>query len=288
MAGQIFWLFCAQYVAGSLLLLPLVPIGVVGRSFYKINLRIAFSMALLGLCVWLIGLGRSVLLGGAMPRVSGFEYGTLAATLLTLIVTQLTLNVVSGQAFQNCYGRLRLAAIFACLGLLLLIAEQVSLAAKVPTILRYLTIPALFCGAGLMGSVTLSMILGHYYLNSPKLAIEPLQTYHLALLWSASLRAAIFVAGLTLCSLIEMPSAGADRGFFLENTLLLIQRSLFGILGPSLLAWMSWETAKISEPHEAKVQATQSATGILYGNMVLIAIGELVALYFQTSQGIAI
>lgn len=288
MAGQIFWLFCTQFVAGLLALLSMVPIDVVGRSFYKINLRTAYWSAILSLFVWFVGLGRSWLLAGQTPVLDVYQLGAVVCTGLSIAAVHKTINIVSGKSYLECYGWLKASAAFAGLALALLIAQQVLSTTNTPTILRLLAVPGLACGAGLMGSVTLSMILGHYYLNSPKLPIEPLQTYNLALLWCAGLRALIFVVGLTICAMIEIPTDDPERGFFLENTILLTQRGLFGVIGPCLLAWMSWDTAKIGEPHEAKVQATQSATGILYGNMVLIAIGELVALYFQTSQGIAI
>jgi len=55
------------------------------------------------------------------------------------------------------------------------------------------------------------------------------------------------------------------------------QRVLFGLAGPALLSYLTWETAKI--------QATQSATGILYVQLFLVLAGELLAKYLRVAAG---
>ena len=57
------------------------------------------------------------------------------------------------------------------------------------------------------------------------------------------------------------------------------QRVLFGLGGPAVLAWMTWETAKL--------RATQSATGILYVDLFMVMIGELVAKYLLSTTAVA-
>jgi hypothetical protein len=44
-------------------------------------------------------------------------------------------------------------------------------------------------------------------------------------------------------------------------------RILIGLVGPAIIAWMVWQTARI--------RSTQSATGILYAGVVLAFLGEL-------------
>jgi protein NrfD len=58
------------------------------------------------------------------------------------------------------------------------------------------------------------------------------------------------------------------------------QRVLFGLAGPALLGYMTWETAKI--------QSTQSATGILYVDFFTVVVGEVLASYVLLSAGLAI
>ena len=47
------------------------------------------------------------------------------------------------------------------------------------------------------------------------------------------------------------------------------QRVLFGLFGPALLSYLTWETAKI--------RSTQSATGILYVDFFTVVVGEVLA-----------
>ena len=49
------------------------------------------------------------------------------------------------------------------------------------------------------------------------------------------------------------------------------QRVLFGLAGPALLSYLTWETAKI--------RSTQSATGILYVDLFTVVVGEILAKY---------
>ena len=49
------------------------------------------------------------------------------------------------------------------------------------------------------------------------------------------------------------------------------QRVLFGLAGPALLSYLTWETAKI--------RSTQSATGILYVDFFTVVVGEVLAKY---------
>ena len=58
------------------------------------------------------------------------------------------------------------------------------------------------------------------------------------------------------------------------------QRLLFGLIGPVVLAYMTWETAKL--------RSTQSATGILYVDLFMVMVGELVAKYPVLGHGPAV
>ena len=70
--------------------------------------------------------------------------------------------------------------------------------------------------------------------------------------------------------------AGFDRYVLSIEGIFLWQRVLFGLLGPSVLAYLTWETAKI--------QSTQSATGILYVDFFTVIVGEVLAKYLLVSQ----
>lgn len=268
MAGQVFVLFCIQAAVGVLALLPFVDIDVVGRSFYKINGRVGLALLLLGYGVELPMRGLS--------GFTGVELVGLGAGVSAALGAAIWLRTLDSRAFKERLWMLKGVIALAVVGLL---ARLVTVTLTGEGAWRLMTPPAILAGAILNGSVTLAMILGHYYLNHPKLSIDPLRTYSLAFLGSAGARTLLFLIGFGLLWQNPPAAVDPDRGFFLENTLVLIQRGLFGVVGPMVLAVMTWETVKI--------QSTQSATGILYAAMVMVAVGELTAGWFLLGSGIA-
>ncbi len=56
------------------------------------------------------------------------------------------------------------------------------------------------------------------------------------------------------------------------------QRVLFGLVGPAVLSYLTWETAKI--------RSTQSATGILYVDFFTVVVGEVLAKYLFLATGV--
>lgn len=129
--------------------------------------------------------------------------------------------------------------------------------------------------AGVLGGIGFSMVLGHWYLVVPHLAIEPLKTT--SKLFIIALIARIVLLPFTLLILWD---TGGSRviealqmadGVFL--TVLLWTRLLLGLAIPASFLYLIWGTVKI--------RSTQSATGILYVTTALILIGELVSKYLS-------
>src|SRR5262249_35411744 len=58
------------------------------------------------------------------------------------------------------------------------------------------------------------------------------------------------------------------------------QRVLFGLAGPAVLSYLTWETAKI--------RSTQSATGILYVDFFTVVVGEVLAKYIVLATHVAV
>jgi hypothetical protein len=117
-------------------------------------------------------------------------------------------------------------------------------------------------GGLLLGSLLAAMLLGHWYLNTPTMQLEPLKRLLLLLGAAAVLRSLVAATGLAL----QLP-LGVPRGWLFPT--LLGFRWLSGILGALLIARMAWQTLKIPN--------TQSATGILYAGVVLVFLGELIS-----------
>jgi hypothetical protein len=130
---------------------------------------------------------------------------------------------------------------------------------RFPAIIHWLTPPT----AGLvLGAALAAMLLGHWYLNTPSMRLEPLERLVTLLVAATLLRIMVCGAALTFEIAWGQP---LDR----YRIMLLVLRWLAGLLGVLALACMTWKTLRIPN--------TQSATGILYVAVVGAITGELAA-----------
>jgi hypothetical protein len=120
-------------------------------------------------------------------------------------------------------------------------------------------------GGLLLGLVTTSMLLGHWYLNTPTMKLEPLKRLIVLLAIVVGLRAAVCLTGAVFEATRETWTSISPQTWGLFVGL----RWLSGLIGVGVLAFLTWQTLKIPN--------TQSATGILYAAVVLAFIGELTA-----------
>jgi len=127
--------------------------------------------------------------------------------------------------------------------------------------------------AAVLGSATTAMLMGHSYLIAPAMSLRPLFTLLGALGVSLAIRIGLAAAGLWLWT--ASPAGGALEG---ELLLWLAVRWGIGFIGPLVLGWLAWETARI--------RSTQSATGILYVVVILCFLGELTSQLLQTRTGL--
>jgi hypothetical protein len=117
-------------------------------------------------------------------------------------------------------------------------------------------------GGMLLGSTIAAMFLGHWYLNTPTMELEPLRKLLCFMAVAVALRALLAA----LCLGIELQQPWLSPSQYP----LLALHWLAGIIGTGVLAWMAWQTLKIPN--------TQSATGILYVAVITVFIGELTSL----------
>ena len=156
-------------------------------------------------------------------------------------------------------------------GLAVLLAQALSLSG--PTAWGALTAASFVTSGALLGGACTSMILGHWYLVLPSMDVALLQAvvrFHIV-----SVIARTVVIGVVVAA--SLGAWGAYAGPDFARYVLSIdgvffwQRVLFGLAGPLVLAYLTWETAKI--------RSTQSATGILYVDVFAVVVGEVLAKY---------
>ena len=133
----------------------------------------------------------------------------------------------------------------------------------------------------LLGTACTAMVLGHWYLVIPSMQVRHLQ--RIVGVHIVTLAARIAVVAIVLATVVGVPLATGRslRGYVTSiDGIFFWQRVLFGLAGPALLGYLTWETAKI--------RSTQSATGILYVDFFTVVVGEVLANYVLLSTGMAV
>ena len=121
--------------------------------------------------------------------------------------------------------------------------------------------------AAATGGVFAAMILGHWYLVTPKLPEAPLILLSRALLAVVSVQLVLFVA---LVGSGAGPAGGAPFGALTgEAALFVWLRLIVGLVFPLIVCWAAVRTAQ--------TRSMESATGLLYINVGTIAAGTILA-----------
>jgi hypothetical protein len=116
------------------------------------------------------------------------------------------------------------------------------------------------------------MILGHWYLVTPKLPEQPLVAVARRLLWVVALQVVLFAVWVGAG--IGPGSAGPFAALAGPYALFVWLRLIVGLVFPLIVSWAAVQTAR--------TRSMESATGLLYINVGTIAAGTILAagLYF--------
>ncbi len=131
----------------------------------------------------------------------------------------------------------------------------------------------------LLGCVTFTMLLGHWYLVTPKLTERPL-AIGLMIMWFVLL----VKIGITIFGYFESQDffeSGTLLGMgYSFNWLMLLMRVGWGYLIISIMSFFTWKLVKM--------RSLQSATGILYVMTFFVFMGELISSYLYYNYGLLI
>ena len=206
------------------------------------------------------------------PETAATDAGRVAlAALIVAEAAMLVYWATVGRALASIRPAIVATAVGA--GLVALVAQGIDQASGFSW--QILTAASFLSSAALLGGACTAMILGHWYLVIPSMQVSHLQS--IVRVHVASLVGRLVVVSATVWMAIAafpgQPGLGPSfRGYVLSvSGIFFWQRVLFGLFGPALLSYLTWETAKI--------RSTQSATGILYVDFFTIVVGEVLAKY---------
>jgi hypothetical protein len=167
-------------------------------------------------------------------------------------------------------------------GLVALVAQAIATTASNSTGFSVLTIASFFSSAALLGGASTAMILGHWYLILPSMQVSHLQSIVKVHIASLVVRIVVVIAAVTVAIETWQPGLGPSFRHYILSAggVFFWQRVLFGLAGPALLSYLTWETAKI--------RSTQSATGILYVDVFTVIVGEVLAKYLLLATRVAV
>lgn len=229
-------LFLIDLASGLYLFLPLVGRRNAGVKFYRL---ILITTGVLALCAQL-------------PQ--RFSPWAAAAVLLTIIV-YVTLRYPKRLVF-------RIPATL--LGVVYLVTPVIAWREATHASIGWSIVGAL-SSVALLGSVTMAMLLGHWYLVVRGMAIDPLKRLTVATLAATILKIAVVA--------IAIIAGGAWYEVAIRQGIFFWMRAGWGLAGPLLLYPMVWGTVKI--------RSTMAATGILYVDVVAVVIGEVLGAWLS-------
>jgi hypothetical protein len=247
--GQILVEFLFRLTFGVATAMCLTPSRWVTSGFYRVHLWVLLGIQTLA----------ALALYSAEPSATELANVNLSQFWLALMAAVTSyVGAVIWMYERRLAGKIAIAIVAAC-ALAGCTLPVVAIAGK-PIALQ---LADRITGGLLVGLITTAMLLGHWYLNTPTMKLEPLKRLIVLLGAAIVLRAAVCGAGTWLEVAAHATSGGLPQSWWL----FVLLRWLAGIAGVFVMAVMTWQTLKIPN--------TQSATGILYAGVILAFIGEL-------------
>jgi protein NrfD len=199
------------------------------------------------------------------------------AALVALAISEAAV-VIYGATVGRTLASIRPALVATAVGagLVSIFATALATSAGSGGAVETLTIISFLCSAALLGGACTAMILGHWYLVIPSMQVSHLQAIVKLHMTSMAMRVGAVAAAVWFAVATSFPARqglGPSFRHYITSIdgIFFWQRVLFGLAGPAILSYLTWQTAKI--------RSTQSATGILYVDFFTVVVGEVLAKY---------
>jgi hypothetical protein len=127
-----------------------------------------------------------------------------------------------------------------------------------------------FLSSLLLGSVTVGMLIGHWYLIDAGQTLDPFVRIYKFFVISLAVQSTFLLLSVILLHLLGAPQTltGMEK-LLAQHSVLFLTRIIVGYLGPLILSWMIWRTLLI--PH------TMAATGLFYIALLGVFVGEILS-----------
>jgi hypothetical protein len=256
-----FLLFFYQIALGGLFGLAFTPFHELDRAFYKSTGGVLFVIAVLGF--W----GKANLYLQSILESFSWMTATEGLAHLFFVISFAGYMVSLWGERQAFRARTFAACILSGLVGLMLSAHSFYDApiGSVETLVYPLSF---FMASLLLGSVTVGMLIGHWYLIDTGQTLDPFIRIFKFFVISLAVQ-----SGFSLVSFLSLHVLGTDQSvmelqkLWTDHSTLLIIRIVIGYLGPLVLSWMIWRTLLI--PH------TMAATGLFYIALLAVFVGEI-------------
>ena len=256
-----FLIFFYQVALGGLFALAATPFHELERGFYKSTGAVLFAIAILGL--W----GKSPLYWESITHhLTGLTAAEVLFHVLFVISFACYLLSLWGEK-QRFRARSFSTAVLTGLTGLLLSAHSFYHAPVIS--FETLIYPASFLlSSFLLGSVTVGMLIGHWYLIDIGQSLDPfIRIYKFFVIALLIQSVFLLLSSMLLYYLGSSGSAANMQRLWSNHWTLLVTRSLVGQFAPLILSWMIWRTLLI--PH------TMAATGLFYIALLGVFVGEI-------------
>jgi hypothetical protein len=232
----------------------------------------AFCSAAFGALAWLSDTGLPAIgAGSPVTADPSFDLPRRVALAAFIVLALVTLVAIAQRRPATLPGIAGLGA-----GLLVLLLGALTwgggIAGAIPLAIQLVTL------ALATGGVFAAMILGHWYLVTPKLPEAPLVLISRRLLWIVGVQALLFVGWVGFGIGPGVATGAGGHGPFGALggpwALFVWLRLVIGLVFPLIVSWAAVQTAR--------TRSMESATGLLYIDVGAIAAGTILAagLYF--------
>ena len=256
-----FLIFFYQIALGGLFALAGTPFHEIERGFYKSTAGVLYVIALLGF--W----GKSALYAQALTDGLGWAMG-FEIVLHVAFILSFSCYMVSLWSERQVFRARSFAA--AVLTGLAGLTFSIHSFYQAPFFSVETSIYALsfLLSSLLLGSVTVGMLIGHWYLIDTGQSLEPFVR-----IFRFFVKSLIAQGGFLLLSALALYFLGTPQTelaleqLWQRHSTLLMTRVIVGQGAPLILSWMIWRTLLI--PH------TMAATGLFYIALLGVFVGEI-------------